>query len=605
MRFYSSGILFLCIILLSSCTAKTSDISKLLPNIILILTDDQGYGEIGAHGNPNISTPNLDRLHDESVRFTNFHVGTTCAPTRAGLMTGVNCNRTGTWHTVVGRSLLGERFVTLAEELKEEGYTTGIFGKWHLGDNYPFRPQDRGFDEVLIHGGGGVGQTPDFWGNDYFDDTYFRNGAPEKFEGYCTDVWFEESMAWMKESQSAGKPFFSYISTNAPHGPYHVADEYRAPYVDNPEVVNPNFYGMITNLDDNLGRLREMLVAEGLDENTLIVFLTDNGTSGGARFDQDLHVTDGYNAGMRGKKVDEYEGGHRVPLFLRFPAGEAIAPASYEELTAYTDLMPTLVDYLGGEVNTDYALDGQSLLPLIRSGRQDDLTDRVVVVDTQRGDLPVKYKRSCVMRGQWRLINHEELYNLADDPGQRTNIIEQHGDLAADLNAAYERWWSRLEPDLEIMNRIVVGHPAANPVYLTGHDWHTEAEPPWHQRHIRAAHVNNGWWALDVAEAGTYTFSLARWPISLGLSYDFEMPAGEPVPGGEPYSAGASIPLSGCRIYVNDKLVTDERSGASESVLVVRNVRLEAGPIKLQTQIDTGDKMGDLGAYYVRVERTM
>lgn len=254
------------------------------------MTDDQGYGDLAAHGNPWLKTPNLDALHEASVRFTNFHVGTTCAPTRAGLMTGVNCNRTGAWHTVGGRSLLAERFVTLADELKEEGYATGIFGKWHLGDNYPYRPQDRGFEEVLIHGGGGVGQTPDYWENDYFDDTYFRNGSPEKFEGYCTDVWFRESMKYMEQKAAGNQPFFTYISTNAPHSPYHVEERYVAPYRGNDEIANPEFYGMIANADENIGRLLNWLEEKDMADNTIVVFLTDNGTSGGAYLDKQLHV---------------------------------------------------------------------------------------------------------------------------------------------------------------------------------------------------------------------------------------------------------------------------------------------------------------------------
>ena len=156
------------------------------PNVILVITDDQGYGDMACHGNPVLKTPHTDSLYKDSVRLTNFHVAPTCAPTRAGLMTGRYCNRTGVWHTVMGRSLLRRDEVTMADIFSANGYKTGIFGKWHLGDNYPYRPQDRGFQEVLIHGGGGVGQTPDFWGNNYFDATYMNNGYPESVTGYGT-----------------------------------------------------------------------------------------------------------------------------------------------------------------------------------------------------------------------------------------------------------------------------------------------------------------------------------------------------------------------------------------------------------------------------------
>ena len=217
------------------------------PNIILIITDDQGYGDIGAHGNPWIKTPELDKLHNESVRLIDFHTGTTCTPTRAGLLTGRNCNETGAWHTVGGRSLLRLDEVTIADVLKTNGYETAIFGKWHLGDNYPYLPNQRGFATSVIHGGGGVGQTPDYWNNDYFDDTYFRNGNPEKFQGYSTDIWFNEAISFIEKNQT--KPFFCYISTNAPHSPFHVPKKYIELYKDNKNIPEPNFYGMITNIN--------------------------------------------------------------------------------------------------------------------------------------------------------------------------------------------------------------------------------------------------------------------------------------------------------------------------------------------------------------------
>ncbi|MCA9021466.1 MAG: sulfatase-like hydrolase/transferase, partial [Planctomycetaceae bacterium] len=211
---------------LKDCPADTPALGK--PNILLIITDDQGYGDIAAHGNQMIKTPNLDQLYQKSLRLTNFHVDPTCAPTRSALMTGRYSTRTGVWHTIMGRSLMDTNEVTLAEVFKSNGYRTGLFGKWHLGDNYPLRPQDQGFDTVVQHGGGGVGQTPDYWQNDYFDDTYLRNGKPEKFQGYCTDIWFDETLKFIEEDST--KPFFAYLSTNAPHSPYLVDPKYSDPY---------------------------------------------------------------------------------------------------------------------------------------------------------------------------------------------------------------------------------------------------------------------------------------------------------------------------------------------------------------------------------------
>ena len=213
------------------------------PNVILVMTDDQGYGDLSCHGNPDFRTPNLDKLYGESVRFTDFHVDPTCAPTRAALITGRYSLSTGVWHTIAGRSFLHPEEVTIAQVLKKAGYATGMFGKWHLGDNYPCRPHDRGFDDAVYHGGGGIGQTPDLWGNDYFDDRYFHNGQPKQYQGYCTDVFFEEAMRFIEKQRD--DPFFCYLLPNAPHGPYYVDKKYSNPFVE--KVFSPNranFYGM-------------------------------------------------------------------------------------------------------------------------------------------------------------------------------------------------------------------------------------------------------------------------------------------------------------------------------------------------------------------------
>lgn len=258
------------------------------PNVILIMTDDQGYGDLACHGNTWIKTPHLDQLFAQSVRLTNYQTGTTCSLTRASLMTGQPSNRVGVWHTILGRSLLRPGEETMATLFRQNGYRTALFGKWHLGDHYPLRPQDRGFEDVLMHGGGGVGQTPDFWGNDYTDDTYSQNGHPKRFAGYCTDVWFAEATRYIEANRNnrasdrpdVARPFFCYIDPNAPHSPYNVPETYRTPYVGNAAIPNPAFYGMITNLDENIGRLLARLQALGLDQNTIVVFTTGNTGAG-------------------------------------------------------------------------------------------------------------------------------------------------------------------------------------------------------------------------------------------------------------------------------------------------------------------------------------
>ncbi|MEM9260665.1 MAG: sulfatase-like hydrolase/transferase, partial [Bacteroidota bacterium] len=366
-------------------------------------------------------------------------------------------------------------------------------------------------------------------------------------------------------------------------------------------IPNPNFYGMIANFDDNLGRLRKMLQAEGLEEDTIIIFLTDNGSSAGAKLDGQGNVTKGYNAGMRGMKVSQYEGGHRVPLFIKFPERTGIVPSVHHELTAYTDILPTLVELVGGEVNVDYPLDGISLLPLLQEGKQEELTDRYVVVDTQRDDLPLKGKRSCVMQGAWRLVDGKFLYNLANDPGQRENLIEGEATRAAAMQEAYESWWSRLEGDIALTNRIIVGHPAENPSLLTSHDWHTEKDPPWNQKQIRAGKVDNGYWALDLAEAGSYSFKLYRWPPEIMTSLGAAVPAGGPIPGGKPYAEGVSLPSVSIKLKIGDTVIESE--GADKEIYRLTAVEdLPAGPIELQTWITDAEGV-TRGAYYVEVER--
>ena len=257
----------------------------------------------------------------------------------------------------------------MGDIFRRNGYKTAMFGKWHLGDNYPFRPHDRGFDEALYHGGGGISQTPDYWGNDYFDDTYFRNGSEQPFEGYCTDVWFQEAMAFI-ERQAEGdqnRPFFCYLSTNAPHGPFRVPDAYSEVYrrKDVPGE-RANFYGMITNIDDNMARLRHHLRVLGLEENTILIFMTDNGSAMGCNLDAQQFVRDGYNAGMRGKKGSAYEGGHRVPLFMHWPGGGFTEKQEVHELTANIDLLPTLIDLCDLEISENTTFHGTSIAPLLK-----------------------------------------------------------------------------------------------------------------------------------------------------------------------------------------------------------------------------------------------
>ncbi len=539
------------------------------PNVILVMTDDQGYGDIRAHGNDVIITPALDKMHGESVRLTNYHVDPTCSPTRSALMTGRYSDRVGVWHTIMGRSILWADEKTMGDVFQAGGYRTGVFGKWHLGDTYPFRPQDRGFDEVLVHGGGGVCQTPDYWDNNYFDDTYYHNGKPEKQEGYCTDVWFDAAIKFIEQSKKEGKPFLAYIPTNAPHGPLLVAEKYAKMYEG--KKVNAKFCGMITNIDENMAKLRKKLKELGLEKNTILIFTTDNGTAGGR-----------FNAGMKGHKGSEYDGGHRVPCFFYWPDGGLTGGRDVARLTAHMDMLPTLIDLCGLKKPKGVKFDGMSIAPLLR-GNDKNWPDRELIVESQRIDHPTKWRKCAVMTDRWRLVNGKELYDMQSDPGQAKNVAAEHPDVVERLRKVYDNWWADVSKNHDKYAHIVIGNDAENPATITCHDWHGP-KVPWNHGHIRSGTAANGFWAIRVDRDGTYEFELRRWPKEKNA----------------PINEGPGIQAQKARLVIGE---VDETVPVKTGDIAARfKVKLKAGKTRLQTYfIGEGDK--SRGAYYVYVKR--
>ncbi len=573
---------------LAALTQTEAATSGTKPNVILIMTDDQGYGDIGRHGNTMIRTPNLDRLHDESVRFTQFHVDPTCSPTRAALLTGRYSTRAGVWHTVMGRSLLYRDEVTVADVFAANGYRNAIIGKWHLGDTYPLRPQDRGFHETFIHGGGGVAQTPDYWGNDYTDDHYRVNGEWKPFTGYCTDVFFREATAFIERQRD--QPFFLYLPTNVPHSPYNVPARYQRTYLD--QGVAPAmaaFYGMIENLDENLGRLLARLKALGLEENTIVMFMTDNGSSEPALRPNSPGAAGatwkGHTAGMRSMKGNEYDGGHRVPFFIRWPARNIGGkhPRSVAPLAAHFDVLPTLVELCGLKFSPKNPLDGRSLVPLLdaKSGAPAPAwSERTLFVHVQRDELPPKWKKSAVLTDRWRYVNGAELYDIGTDPAQQRDIASEHPDITARLRTAYEDWWRSLEPAIQRIEPIVIGASGHNVTELNCMDWHAPmAQIPWDQPMIKRAPQANGWWQIEVARAGRYEFTLRQQP------------------------AVASFPLHAttARLKVGDREATAAvPSGATSAAFAFE---LPAGQLRLQTWLTHEPSGESRGAFFIDVKR--
>lgn len=481
------------------------------PNVILIMTDDQGYGDLHCHGNDVIQTPHLDAMHDASVRFTDFHVNATSAPTRSALMTGRYARRVGVWHTVMGRQFLRTDETTIAEVFAANGYNTGLFGKWHLGQNYPLRPIDRGFHEMVMSGGGCTNQMDDYWNNDRMNDHFDHNGKWELFEGFGADAMFTEAFRFMEESKS--NPFFVYLPVSEPHYPNNTLKEWDQPYLDaglDKELAS--FFATINRVDYNIGRLMKFLKEKKLDKNTIVIFMTDNGTATAAHY---------FNAGMRGGKGTMYDGGHRVPFFMKIPQKYKkidISPRDIPTLAAHIDVLPTLADLCNLKYDYKNKLDGKSLVPLLQGTKKWE--DRVIFLDRQRRHYPRKGLSYCMMANQWRLIDGKELYDIKNDPGQKDNVYNDYPKVVSSLKKEYESYWNEfVEHDKNhYFTRVIVGADKQKETVLTAIDLFLENSKNLvvYQGDVRSGINTNGCWFVEVEKDGLYEFELRRWPKESG-----------------------------------------------------------------------------------------
>ncbi|MFN4257976.1 MAG: arylsulfatase [Gemmataceae bacterium] len=447
-------------------STPAAEIAGKRPNIIFIITDDQGYGDFSCHGNPILKTPHMDRLHTEGVRFTDFLVSPTCAPTRSAIMTGRHEFRNGVTHTILERERLTPEAITLAQVLKSAGYATGIFGKWHLGDEPDYWPSKRGFDEMFIHGAGGIGQTypgscGDAPGNTYFNPAILHNGKFVKTNGYCTDVFFGQAIQWI-DGRKGKQPFFAYISTNTPHTPLQVREEDEKRYAGKVPPNVAKFFGMIANIDDNLGILLDKLKEWDLERETLIIFVTDNGGTQGVPL---------FNAGLRGAKGSPWMGGIRAASFWRWPG--TLKPADVMPLTGHIDIFRTLAEIAGAKLNekADAQAEGRSLTPLLQDP-QADWPERLWFTHVGRwpkGEPPANYKyaRCGVRSPRWHMVcdspkgvKQWQLFDLKADPGQNNDVAGQHPDVIQKLETAYDQWWASVQP--QFVNEDAVG-PKVNP----------------------------------------------------------------------------------------------------------------------------------------------
>lgn len=572
------------------------------PNVIIVLTDDQGYCDLGVYGNKLIQTPNLDKLYQESIRLADFHVSPFCAPSRASLMTGRFPELTHVRATINGRNHLNKKETIMAEYFKESGYVTGHFGKWHLGRNYPFRPTDRGFDLSVSHGDGGIGTISDYWGNDKMNDMYMRNNKWERFKGFSSDVFFDESMSFMKKNKD--KPFFVYLATNAPHWPWNIKKEWRDKYGDTLTKYDKrrkrslaDFYATITHIDDNVGRLRHFLSDQGLAKNTILIFMTDNGTSGSWGV---------YYAGMKGIKGTVYDGGHRVPCFIHWPAKKMTAGIDIKALTGHIDILPTLIDLckLKTPAKASYKMSGKSLAGLL-AGKKQSWPERALFVHCQNTEEYQKWRNSAVITKKWRLVNKDELYNIKSDPGQKTNVAANNPEVVASLRKKYDAYWSEIKAGKTPFQRPEVGSGKIDYTWLACDAWIADNKKPiiWNQPHVNEGLRNFGYWPLTVVRQATYTVEVRRWPkeidwpISsvpeLQTASDIELNK-EPVflPKGKIIKASKVKLRVGTQHY--EKTITEKDSYARF------NIEMKKGDTEIQAYLIDA-KQKEFPAYYVYI----
>jgi arylsulfatase A-like enzyme len=535
------------------------------PNIVLIMTDDQGYGDLSVMGNPILETPHIDSLARDGASMDTFYVSPVCSPTRASLMTGRYNYRTRLVDTFKGRSMMEPEELTIAEALEEAGYKTGIFGKWHLGDNYPLRPTDQGFQEALIHLGGGLGQPSEPRENNrrYTNPILFHNNEQVQTQGYCTDVYFDTAMQYIDEALKADKPFFTYIATNAPHSPFHDVPEtlyrkYKSKDLSSVLLGNDEdadtvarVYAMVENIDQNVGKLLAHLDMRQAADNTIVIFMVDNGPN-----------TRRYVVNSRGKKNEVHDGGIRAPFFMRWPA-QLKAGAHSDRIAAHIDVMPTLLEAAKVTLPASHHFDGISILPLLK-GEAADWPDRSLILQIHRGDEPTPLHHIAVREQRWKLVHPTgfsntpmpdnvpfELYDMQTDPGESNNLYKQKPDIAKRLLQTYDRWFadvSSTRPDNYAPPRIILGTKHETVTTLSTQD----------QRETE----DGGAWLLNFVNSKTYDVEFLWKEAVSNLSLELQV----------------------------GNISKTLEIGAATDTVRIRNIKIPDGDAPLSTRILKGNK---------------
>jgi arylsulfatase len=490
-------------------------------------------------------------------------------------MTGVDAVRNGATSVTGGRSFLRPGLPTMPELFSAAGYRTGLFGKWHLGDHYPHRPMDKGFQEAVYHLGWGFTSAPEFT-NTLFNGRCFHNGIEQRFAGHCTDYWVDQAIAWMSGRHAKAEPFLCYLPFNAPHAPCVVAEQYRAPY----EGLGPaGFFGMIAQVDENIGKLEAFLKQSGLRDNTIVLFMTDNGGTAGVRQ---------FNAGLRAGKTTFYEGGHRVPCWVRWPAGGLGVPRDVAVPAQMQDLLPTLLDLCGMAKPAPAAFDGQSLAALLR-GRAESLPDRMLVVQYSRARL--EQWECAVIWNQWRLVHGKELYDVRADRGQTNDLAAQHPEIIAKMRAHYAQWWTGLRPKVdEFVPCATLGSDRQALVSLTSSDWQdVYCDNAGHIRNAVGG-PRGGPWNVQVERAGEYELCLRRWPRETGLAL------------GDSSGPGSkALPIAAGRVLVAGRAMAAAAKSTDQEIAL--RIRLPAGRTTLQAWFQDAQGQDLSGAFYAYVQR--
>ncbi len=553
-------------IAMTSCARSGEDQPPPRPNIILVMTDDQGWAQVGFHGNPYIRTPTLDRLAAEGTEFTQFYVEPKCAPTRAALLTGRHGYRSRVIDTYLGRTLMDPEAVTLAEMLADEGYATGIFGKWHLGDNYPLRTIDQGFQESLVHRGGGLGQPAGPPGNTYWDPVLEHNGRSEKYEGYCTGIFTDALIRFVRDNRD--RPFFGYLATNVPHGPFDVDEEWIEPYREMglPERT-ARVYGMIEEFDQNLDRVLKELDSLGLDRRTIVIFLTDNGPT-----------QQTFTAGLKERKASAHDGGTRVPFLVRWP-GQVEAGRRIDRIAAHVDVVPTLLEAAGiGPPGP--AFDGVSLWPLLSGATApEEWPDRTIYLQNHRGDVPQLNRNASARSQRWKIVQplgkgtdpmpadaEFELYDMTADPGETRDLADEHPEILEEMRSGYEEWFRDVTAGGFDPVRIHLGSAHEPRSTLSRFDWRGDYDD-------RAQEDSLGYWPVVIERAG---------------QYDIVLRFAGPLP---------SNGLARLTVGAAEASQEVDRGGAS---CEFRNIELQAGPARLEALVEYGGLVR--GASFVDVD---